>query len=197
MHGHWALKRRKNIRVEKLLNVCSLERDVDFWKRWSQKAWLRRMGQDWCARRRKRSSSGCCPCGPRVHPSSRLVRDRPRLFLSMNAFDASVDGPSVKLVICLIFWIIVRRNVSLCRDLSAYLRLHRLAGHFLAILHWDFRIRFSDENGTWVLDVATHASHDRVRGLIIVFQVDQDLAVKLNRSSGIYFLKYTTVDLTF
>ena len=148
MHGHLALKKRKNIRVEKLLNVWLLERDVDFWKRWSQEAWLRRMGQDWCARRRKRSSSGCCPCGPRVHPSSRLVRDRPRLFVSMNVFDTSVNGPSVNLVICLIFCIIVRRNVSLCKDLSVYLRLHLLVVNFLGILHRDFRIRFSDENRT-------------------------------------------------
>lgn len=76
------------------------------------------------------------------------MRDRPTLLLSVNAFHASVNGPSVKLVICLIFWVIVRRNVSLCRDLSAYLRLHWLAVNFLGILHSDFKIRFSDENRT-------------------------------------------------
>lgn len=80
--GQWASSRkRKNDSVGRLLGVWSLLRHVDSWKRWSQKGWPRRMGQDWCARRRKRSSSGCCPCGPRVHPSSRLVRARVKLFL--------------------------------------------------------------------------------------------------------------------
>lgn len=76
------------------------------------------------------------------------MKDRPRLFVSMNVFDTSVNGPSVNLVICLIFCIIVRRNVSLCKDLSVYLRLHLLVVNFLGILHRDFRIRFSDENRT-------------------------------------------------
>lgn len=78
--GQW-LSWRQNDSVGRLLGVWSLLRHVDSWKRWSQKGWPRRMGQDWCARRRKRSSSGCCPCGPRVHPSSRLVRARVKLFL--------------------------------------------------------------------------------------------------------------------
>lgn len=76
------------------------------------------------------------------------MRDRPRLLVSVNVSDTSVNGPSVKLVIFLIFLIIVRRNVSLCEDLSAYLRLHRLVVNFFGILHRDFRIRFSDENET-------------------------------------------------
>lgn len=81
MHGEWvSWRKRRNDSVERLLGVWPLLRHVDSWKRWSQKGWPRRMGQDWCARRRKRSSSGCCPCGPRVHPSSRLVRARVKLF---------------------------------------------------------------------------------------------------------------------
>lgn len=82
--GQWlSSRKRKNDSVGRLLGVWSLLRHVDSWKRWSQKSWPRRMGQDWCARRRKRSSSGCCPCGPRVHPSSRLVRARVKLFLRL------------------------------------------------------------------------------------------------------------------
>lgn len=76
------------------------------------------------------------------------MRDRPRLLVSVNASDTSVNGPTVKLVRCLIFWIIVRRNVSLCEDLSACFRLHRLVVNFFGILRRDFRIRFSDENRT-------------------------------------------------
>lgn len=68
------------------MDPCELRnRDVsDELKRWTKRYVTRRkivshestvttMGQDWCARRRKRLSNCCCPCGPRVHPSNRSV----------------------------------------------------------------------------------------------------------------------------
>lgn len=119
--GQW-LSWRQNDSVGRLLGVWSLLRHVDSWKRWSQKGWPRRMGQDWCARRRKRSSSGCCPCGPRVHPSSRLVRARVKLFLHRTCLirfvKVSDRGTNVWL---LIFFFNAESRINLLDKLNLYL----------------------------------------------------------------------------